>query len=56
MFWRTYDYGFKSKDAAQSTLWDEVSEGRLTESDCRVAFYRTTEGKPRWQIQELCAA
>lgn len=55
MFWRTYEYGFKSRAAAEESLMDEVSEGRLTEADCKIAFYRTTEGKPRWQIMELSA-
>lgn len=56
MFFKSYSWGYKSRAAAQSALHEEISEGRLTESDCKIAFYRTTEGKPRWQILELVAS
>ena len=56
MWWHTYEYGFKTKAAAQAELDNEVSEGRLTAADCKVSFYRNTEGKPRWQILELAPA
>ena len=56
MFWQPYSWGYKTRAAAQSAMDEEISEGRLTASDCRIDFYRTTEGKPRWQIKESVSA
>ena len=56
MFWTSYSWGHKSRAAAQETLDNEVSESRLTAADCRIVSYLTTEGKRRWQIQELAPA
>ena len=56
MFWTSYSWGHKSRAAAQDTLDDEVSEGRLSAADCRIQAYQTPEGKRRWQIQELAPA
>jgi hypothetical protein len=55
MFYRSYSWGYTSRDAAQAALDDEVSESRLSARDCRIRSYLTSEGKRRWQIEELSA-
>jgi soluble cytochrome b562 len=56
MFWTSYAWGFKSLAAALDALDDEIAEGRLSEVDCRIRAYKTTEGARRWQIEELAPA
>ena len=55
MFYRSYSWGYTSRAAAQAALDDEVSESRLSANGCRIRSYLTSEGKRRWQIEELSA-
>ncbi len=56
MFWHTYEYGFKTRAAAQEALHNEIAEGRLSAKDCKIEAYQNTQGARRWQIKELAPA